>query len=92
MAVVVLSAGCSAPARSTAPPPRPAPTPATPAPMCLGQPPADWPSLLTTRRLSTPAASFGLGTVVGTTAFGQVTQATGSGIGRVDLDSGRPAS
>jgi hypothetical protein len=55
----------------------------------MGQPPANWPSLLTTRRLNTPAsATFGLGAIVGTTAFGQVTTSAGSGIGRVDLDTG----
>jgi hypothetical protein len=96
-ALTVWSASCSTP------PPRPAtvnpgtashasaPAPAGPyLKACFGTVPADWTRALRSRSVTSPAGiAFGPGAVAAGAAFGQFSSATASGIGRLDLTTGK---
>lgn len=59
-------------------------------PVCFGAMPADWTRALRARSVTTPAGTyFGPGGIAGSAVLGQFNSAAESGIGRVDMITGR---
>lgn len=83
----------SAPAASGKPagtPPPPAGTVAAGRAICIGPVPAGWASLSGAHSVATPdGLAFTVDAVAGDTAFGQYQSATASGVGELDLATGR---